>query len=244
MDIGPALWSVQGYDLRTLLARVYDLDPAQVHLEQSRGNLKPTRAELSLSSFVKSATQAQEAAPRFDVSLSLNGDESDEAIQAMLQAALEQRFHLSARIEARDAEVYVLTAPSGAGHNLQATQTGHLSRVSAAGVHSSEATEPAGEITVQGRVCPGISSAGISGRGVTLDRLAAALEDTLDRPVIDETHLAATYDFNLPEYRNVDQLKSLLRDQLGVSLKAEHRTVDVLAVHPAQPPTGLLQAGL
>lgn len=225
-DIGPTLWSVQGYDLRSLFASVYLFERARVDVEAT--------------STLKAVNYTGPEASRFDVSLALKGDETDEAIQATLRAALEQRFHVAASIETREVEVYVLTAPSGAGPGLHRA-SGRGAAVLSAAPDEDNAT---GEITVEGQNCPGISSATISGHAVTTDRLAAALEDNLDRPVVNETNLAGVYDFRLPEYRSVDQLKSVLRDQLGVTLTTERRTIKVLTVRPARDSNTTLQSGL
>lgn len=226
VDVGPTLWSMQGFDLRALFGSVYLLNPARV-------DMRTTPAASTVE-----ATQ-QEAA-RFDVSLALKGEETEDAIRAVLATALEQRFGVSARVETREAEVYVLTGPNGAGPNLHRTGA---SRVSAAAGALPE-KDGSGELTVEGKVCPGVSSATMSGRAVTSAGIAAALEDTLEQPVVNETNLTGAYDFRLPEYRSLDELKSLLRDDLGVVLTRERRAIRMLVVERSPNSGETLHAGL
>ena len=227
IDIGPAQWTLQGYDLRGLLAHVYDIDPARVDLDAAA--LVPTRQE------------ADGDETRYDVSLALSGDESDDAIQSLLRAALEERFHLKTSLETRSKDVYVLTAPSGPGSGLRAVAN---LRVSAKRAAADNASEPASIITIAGRICPGISSAGIIAQSATLDRLAAALEEGLDRLVLDETNLTPAYDFQVPEYRSREELFSLLHDRLGIKVSTQRREVKVLAVHTSGQPAAAMFAGI
>jgi uncharacterized protein (TIGR03435 family) len=217
---------LQGYDLRGLLARVYDINPARVDLDTPE---------------LVQAQQGAAATARYDVSVSLSGDESDEAIQAILRSGLEERFHLKAFLETHSKDVYVLSAPAGAGTGLRTVTN---LRVSGHRGSPETASETGSMITVEGRVCPGISSAGIRGRSATLDRLATALEDNLDRLVLDETNLTGVYDFQVPEYHSRDELFSLLHDRLGLTLTPERREVKVLAVHISGQASGSLLAGI
>jgi uncharacterized protein (TIGR03435 family) len=226
IDIGPTQWTLQGYDLRGLLAHVYDINPARV--------------DLGTPELLK-AQQGDVAPVRYDVSLSLSGDESEEAIQTILRNALEERFHLKTSLESRSKDVYVLSAPAGAGSGLRS-----VASLRASGHRRS--AEPSSEVpsmlTVVGRVCPGVSSAGITAQSATLDQLAAALADNLDRLVLDETNLTPAYDFQLPEYHSREELASLLHDRLGLTLTPGRREVKVLAVHSTGQAAGSLLAGI
>ena len=226
IDIGPNGWSLQGYDLRGLLARVFDIPPARIELDTAQ---------------LVSAQNGTEPGLRYDVSVALTGNESDADIHSMLRKALEERFHLTTALETRSMDAYVLTAPAGAGHGMRAVADVQLS-ISRPG--SAELSDAQSVITVAGRVCPGISSAGITAQATTVEALAAALEDNLDRVVLDETHLAPAFDFQIPEYHSREELFSLLHDKLGLAVHVERREVRMLSAH-AQPASGTaLLAGI
>ena len=219
IDIGPDLWSVQGFDLRGLLAQVYGIDPARIELTVPASELETSR---------------------FDVSVPLTGNETDSAIRHILVSAIQSRFHLTAALETRSVEAYVLTAPQGAGFGLlpSNSSSAHASPVSFEPANDF-ALSPVGEssplaetITVAGRLCPGNSSAGITARSATLRTLALTLEDQLDHPLVDETHLRAIYDFQIPEYRTREQLFALLHDKLGLEVTLAPRDLDILAIRP------------
>lgn len=220
-EIGDTLWSVQGYDVRGLVARVYDVDSARVQVE--------------IPEFVKAGAEAA----RYDVSLVLNGDETGEDIRAMLRNALEEQFHIATSEETRPVETYVLTAPAGAGPGMRATALSITARQARVG-----RAEEVSAITVGGRVCPGISSAGITAQAATVEGLAAALEENLDRIVVDETHLTGAYDFQVPEYRSREELFSALQQQMGLRVDIERRELKVVEVRPRGQAGAQLLTGL
>lgn len=213
IDVGDKQWRFQGFDLRGLLAQIYNLDPARIQIETQ--------------DFVNAAqTGAGAGKARYDVSVALSGEESDEAIQQKLGGALQEYFHIAMATETRNMDVYVLTADGGAGPQMRSVAGVKVSAMRAA----ADGFEPGSVITVEGRVCPGISSAGITARSATVERLAAALEENLDRLVVDESHLGGRYDFQLPQYQSREELFSLLHDRLGLSVRPERRELKVLAV--------------
>ncbi len=232
VDIGPTLWCVQGFDLRGLLAHVYGIEPARIDLRLPAASADPAR---------------------FDISLPLAGDESDQTVQTILAAAVQTRFHLAAALETRSVDVYVLSAPNGPGPGLHpvrasaahgapaalafvgysAADSDHQPTFDSAG---SEA--PLAEtVTLAGRSCPGISTAGLTAHATSLASLARTLEQELERPIVDETHLAGLYNFELPEYRTHDQLFALLHSQLGLDIKPARRELAILTIHPTSKAT-------
>jgi uncharacterized protein (TIGR03435 family) len=88
----------------------------------------------------------------------------------------------------------------------------------------------------------------MKGRSVPIDYLAWRLSRVLDRPAVDRTKLAATYDFDLAFIEEVpaeiaDRLPSThptifeaLRDQLGLRLEARHGPVEILVIDRAVRP--------
>ena len=193
--------------MREVLSEVYGVEPSRI----------------DVSSFRQSSTQLDE---RFDVTLRLNGSETDEAVRVALERALATQLDVQLSFETRTVDSYVLTAPAGPGPQLM--------RASFRSKHVAAVDDvAAGEIRVSGQNCPGLTTAEISAHAATLSGLANALEDNLDGPVIDETGLAGVYDFHIPEFRNADELLTLLKEQLGLKVVRAPREVEVLTVRPA-----------
>ena len=94
IDIAADHWVARGYDLKTLLSQIYDVDARQM--------------DFSGDGFDA----------RYDVSLTLPREVDEELIQQMLEDALEHKFQLSITSENRLMDVYVLTAPNGPGAAL------------------------------------------------------------------------------------------------------------------------------
>jgi uncharacterized protein (TIGR03435 family) len=198
MDIASDRWSARGYDLRSLIAEIYHVDSRRIDLPDS----------------------ADEGA-RYDVSLALPKDASDEAIDQTLQQALQKRFKLSITPQSRAMEVYVITAPHGAGPAL------HPHRAAAR-------DEEPQQITVEGRICPGIFTGGISAVAGTISEFGRTVEPYFDRVLVDEANLAGSYDFHVGEFNSKEEFFQLLRDQLGLVVVPARRNVVVLSVRPAQ----------
>jgi uncharacterized protein (TIGR03435 family) len=117
-------------------------------------------------------------------------------------------------------EVYVITAPHGAGPALHP--------------HRAGAAEEPQQITIEGRMCPGIFSGGISAVAGTVSELRRTLEPYLDRLLVDEANLAGSYDFHVGEFKSKEEFFQLLRDQLGLVVVPTRRNVVVLSVRPSQ----------
>ena len=222
--IGSDSWSARGYDLRTLIAQVYNVDVRRIDLPEG---------------FAADA--------RYDVSLDLATDVSPETMQQVLEDAIEKRFSVTIQPESRPMEVYVLTAPNGPGAAMHrhsfAVQGGLKSLVSQG--DEAEAGDDLQRITYMGKDCSGVSSGGISVSGGTMSEFRRTLEPDLDRVLLDETHLAGSYDFKIGNYGNQDELFKLLHDQLGLEVTRAERNVTVVAVRSAAAPAqNLLQAKL
>src|ERR1017187_486661 len=222
--IGSDSWSARGYDLRTLIAQVYNVDVRRIDLPEG---------------FAADA--------RYDVSLDLATDVSPETMQQVLEDAIEKKFSVTIQPESRPMEVYVLTAPNGPGAAMHrhsfAVQGGLKSLVSQG--DEAEAGDDLQRITYMGKDCSGVSSGGISVSGGTMSEFRRTLEPDLDRVLLDETHQIGSYDFKIGNYRDQDELFKLLHDQLGLEVTRAERNVTVVAVRSAAAPAqNLLQAKL
>jgi uncharacterized protein (TIGR03435 family) len=213
IETGGDHWSARGYDLKTLIAQIYDVDVRRIDF----GN-------------------DGEADARYDVTLDLPQDVDPDAMQHILQEALGRKFHLSIKAEDRAMDVYVLSAPNGVGvalrrHSLTAEAAGLKSLVSQ---DSGDAgNDGMGQITFFGKDCAGVGSGGISVSGGTMSDFRRTLEADLDRILVDETHLAGSYDFKIASFGNQDALFKLLHDQLGLVVTPAQRNVRVLTVRSA-----------
>jgi uncharacterized protein (TIGR03435 family) len=212
IEMGSDRWSARGYDLKTLIAQIYDVDVRRVDL---------------------AADGDQD--PRYDLTASLPGDVGRDEMQRLLVAAVEQKFSLDVKPEIRSMMVYVMTAPNGPGSGLHlhapAAHPERLAKPMALEIGTGS-LEDVGEIQFEGRNCSGVSSGGITASAETIDDFSRTLEGDLDRVLIDETNLAGTYDFQIGTYANKDELFQLLRDQLGLVVRPAERKVTVLRVRP------------
>src|SRR5450631_4134374 len=221
--IGSDSWSARGYDLRTLIAQIYNVDVRRIELPEG---------------FAADA--------RYDMSLDLATDVSPETMQQILQDSIQKKFGVTIRPESRPMQVYVLTAPNGPGAAMHrhsfAVPSGGLKSLASLG----DEDETGGgfeRITYMGKDCSGVSSGGgIDVAGGSMSEFRRTLEPDLDLVLLDETHLAGSYDFKVGKYSNQDELFKLLHDQLGLEVTRTERDVTVVAVRPVTSNPNLLQA--
>jgi uncharacterized protein (TIGR03435 family) len=220
METGTDAWIARGFDLRTLIAQVYDIDVLKVDFPDSGS-----------------------ASAKYDVSLNLQGDESPQAIQSLLQDALKKKFNLVITTENHSIDVYVITAPNGPGTGLHPHPEASFRPADGKGTLAKDVAQKLDQIewgdTEQisfiGRNCSGITSGyGIKVSAGSMSEFRRTLEPDLDRLLIDETKLGGTYDFEIGGYTNKDDLFQLLRDQLGLVVTPTQRKVDVLTVRISQ----------
>jgi uncharacterized protein (TIGR03435 family) len=217
IDIASDHWVARGYDLKTLISQMFDVDARRIDF-------------------------ADDGSPdaRWDVTLQLPREVDQDMMQYMLQGALEQKFRLKIAAETKTMDVYVLTAPNGPGAALHrhgaAGRAGLATLVAAGSVEGSDdaASDDAGQITYFGKNCSGVSSGGIAASAGTMGDFRRTLEPDLDRLLVDETHLAGSYDFKIGNYANENELFKLMHDELGIAVTPAQRKVTVLTVKPAQ----------
>ena len=212
IEMGSDRWSARGYDLKTLIAQIYDVDVRRVDLAEGGDH-----------------------DARYDLTVSLPGSVDQDEMQRLLVEAVEQKFRLDVKPEVRSMLVYVMTAPNGPGSGLHvhaaAAHAGGLAKPMALDLGTGT-LEDVGEIQFEGRDCSGVSSGGITASAETIDDFRRTLEGDLDRVLLDETNLTGTYDFQIGSYANKDELFQLLRDQLGLVVRPAERKVTVLRVRP------------
>jgi uncharacterized protein (TIGR03435 family) len=216
-------WVARGYDLRTLIAQIYNVDVRRVDFPDSVAD------------------------KRFDISVDLPVEVGDSTMQQLLQDAVQTRFGLHIAQQSRPMNVYVLSAPNGPGAAMKRHPV-RMSAMEVAGFSAADAADndaDSGRITVFGQNCTERgSSAGISVSGGSMADLRHTLEPDLDRVLLDETHLAGSYDFTVGNYTSQQELFRLLHDQLGLVVTSAQRNVTVLAVRPAGTQNQTLEAKL
>jgi uncharacterized protein (TIGR03435 family) len=210
IDIAGDHWNARGFDLKTLISQIYDIDIRRIDLaDNGTGDA------------------------RYDVTLNLPREVDEDAMQRMLEDALERKFGLTITPEKRSLDVYVLTAPNGPGVGLHRHRAAAATPL-AAQDSADRTTDDETQITFLGKNCDGVSSGGISASAGTLGEFRRTLEPDLDRLLIDETGLKGSYDFQIGNYSNEGELFQLLHEQLGIVVTAAQRNLTVLTVRPRQ----------
>jgi uncharacterized protein (TIGR03435 family) len=75
----------------------------------------------------------------------------------------------------------------------------------------------------------------ISAENTSMADFRRVLEDGLERPIIDETNLDGTYDLEVHgNARSTEEFIGMLRDQLGLVLTPEHRSIEMLMIRLLQ----------
>ncbi len=210
IETGADTWIARGFDLKTLIAQIYDIDVRRVDFKDA------------------------DADARYDVSLSLPVEIDQDSMRRMLTDALGKKFGLTIKAESRPMDVYVLSAPNGPGaelhkHVFPAQRKSALAKLVGLG-SADDADDDGGRITYTGKDCTGVTSGGISMSGGTISDFQRTLEPDLDRVLLNETNLSGSYDFKIGMYVNQGQLFQLLQAQLGLVVAPAQRNVTVLTV--------------
>ncbi len=95
LDISDDHWNARGFDLKTLISQIYDIDLKRIDLADSGATSE-----------------------RYDVTLQLPHEVEADMMQQMLTNAIQKKFGLRITPETRSMEVYVMSAPNGPGSQL------------------------------------------------------------------------------------------------------------------------------
>jgi len=178
----------------------------------------------------------------------------------MMQALLEDRFHLQIHHENREVPVYDLTVAKG-GPKLQPFQEG--SCIPADLTKAPQPRPPEGQKNCgasfgmpRGQVFPFV------GQGLSLDRFAKLIGWAVDRPVVDKTGITGLFDFHLDfaTDENTSKLQPLpggdtgpaaiasepagpniftaIQQQLGLKLEPGKGSREFLVIDHVERPTG------
>jgi uncharacterized protein (TIGR03435 family) len=204
---GPDFWVQRGFDLKTIVSVVCEKDLSRVVLPQSLDN-----------------------DDKFDFVVVLPDQQDEKTIHQLVQRAIEKQFKVSAVVESKPAEVYVMTAIKG---KTPAAKTGPESLGGGIASFSGfEISVPAGTPLQELLKHPeNIGISNISAGNTTMDEFREDLERGLGRPVIDETGLEGVYDIEVHgNATNTDEFIRALREQTGLVLTNATRSIEILTL--------------
>jgi bla regulator protein blaR1 len=177
----------------------------------------------------------------YDIHAKAEGNPNEEVMQGpMLQALLEDRFELRTHRETREVPVYALTVAQG-GSNLTPFQVGTCTKMPmkvplpalASGQEYCKVRIGMRAVDAQGS---------IEAQGSTLAEFAHMLTLVLDRPVIDKTRIAGTFDIHLEfaagaasDPTGASILTAI--QQLGLKLEPTKGLREFLVIDHAERPT-------
>jgi uncharacterized protein (TIGR03435 family) len=192
-------WSLCGFTSKAAIAAMWKTD-------ESRIELPPALA----------------TDQRYDIVVKLPRDEPREAIHTLVRQAIEKQFGVQVTPEDRSTDVYVLTAPQGAGPALRSQPesqggAGFVVGFSTTGEHQ------------HGMLAFPMDGFSLSGMPVAI--VVQIIEGILDRPVVDETGLTGIYDLELRgSLEDRDAFIRSLRDEAGLIATPGRRDIQVLVV--------------
>jgi uncharacterized protein (TIGR03435 family) len=197
---------------------------------------------------------------RFDIEARTQGSPSKDDVRLMMRSLLADRFKLKVHPEKRKRPVFNLVLPKAGklGPQIQ-SHVGDCATTSPTTAVLPSAPSSKSGVQLPPIPCDSIGPIAASapdkgrlgGRKVTIDRLAGFLTNPftgVDRPVVNRTGLAGTFDFTLewsPSRASIEPVNSqdsgttifeALRDQLGLQLKSTTGPVEVLVIDHVEHP--------
>ncbi len=213
---GPDFWVQRGFDLKTIVSMVYEKDLARVILPEQLDN-----------------------GDEFDFVMVLPRQEDEKTIHQFVQRAIEKQFKVTAVVESKPAEVYVMTAIQGKTPPAKAgpeslgggftSASGFEFSLPAGTPPTPEGMNRAMQEMLKRPENVGLSN--ISAGNTTMDDFRQQLERGLGRPVIDETGLEGVYDLEVQgNATNTAEFIQMLRQQMGLVLTTATRNIEFLTL--------------
>jgi uncharacterized protein (TIGR03435 family) len=235
-----------------------------VRLVQIAYGLRPMDPVLEGPAWARTDGYDVEAAPERRVSVT--------QARLMIRTLLAERFRLAVKQEAREMPIYALTLarndrrlgpqiarPSGECMN-PILPLARAANNAPERIPDSSMAGPQPPVGQAGRYCGmSLGPGSVRGGSVPMATLASLIGQSVDRPVVDRTGLAASFDFDLqfaaargrgllsgalspdaapaPGGGGAPSIFTALQDQLGLKLEATRGPVDVLVIDRAEPPT-------
>lgn len=199
-------WSLQGYTVKSVLAEMLDVNPIRIELPASVDSTTP-----------------------YDVSIVLPKPEDRDAMRLLIRQGVEDYFHLTATHENKLRDVYVMT---GTSHKLHRSSVDRRGGGSFSSSMSFEAYEANAKDVARDREYKIDAVTGISMGGATVDEFCRMLEQNLDRPLLNESKIEGSFDFNISELDPAAKqprkgnFVERLQDELGLVITPEQRNVE------------------
>jgi uncharacterized protein (TIGR03435 family) len=227
----PDHWMRRGFDMRAILSSIFDTGPIRIELPPAFDN--STRYD-----FVFVPPQPQD----------------EETVNRRVRQAIEKYFHVTVAPESRSIDVYVITSQKGKtppqkseseafGGGVSMT-TRSFAVPEAFGLPESAARTRKAfeEVSRRAMESPEFRQAmamaqlvGLTAVSSSVDDFHRALEEGLQRPVVDQTGLTGVYDFQVGgEAHTTEEFLSMLRDQLGLLVTPARRSIEIIVVRPFQ----------
>ena len=212
----PDFWSAKGFDLRSMIAKASETEPNRVILPASL-----------------------DRDDRYDFVLVPPQQEEQAEMKRLMRQGIEKHFHVSIATEKRLVEVYVMTALKDKTPPPKADGGfgGGFISSSSPWIAVLEGTDPTPEALPKAAVeRPKTSGfAEITAPDTTLEIFLQFLEMGMDRPIVDETGMTGSYDFNIRGGTcTTEDFIQRLREQLGLILTPAQRTIEMVVVTPAR----------
>jgi len=260
----PLLWaagsatSAQESRFDAVSIRVNRSGEAQIRYEAPTGRLNAINVPLRF--FIRRAFDLPEArivggpawleTDRFDIVATLPPDADSDVMRRMMQALLAERFKLAARREVRELPVYSLA-------RLRQDALGPSLRMSTSVCDGDMPRMVKGRVECGLLVSQAPASASLRGGATPFVNVVRILGEFLERPLIDKTGLAGTYDLELQftasrgaipgagtpgglaAAASPDEIPSVftaVQEQLGLRLVPERAATEVLMIESVSRP--------
>jgi uncharacterized protein (TIGR03435 family) len=198
---------------------------------------------------------------RFDVDAtagSAAGPNTAEQLRLMIQSLLEDRFKMKSHMETRELPIYLLVLArrdGKLGDHLKPATNECKEIVPPPGAPPPPPPPPGGAPQGAQRQCPSMLGMGaISGRQLSIDRLADTLAPYANRKIVNQTNLTGLFDLDLhwlpdllpfvpigapppPTDSDAPPLMTALQEQLGLKLDASRGPVEVLVIDSVEKPS-------
>ena len=200
---------LQGFTVKEAIEKLYDLDSVRIELPPS---LETTR--------------------RYDFAMLLPQAETSEEMKERFKQALQEYFHVNVEREVRLTDVYVVSHQAGRtppvekprGFELPGRPGGD-SRASSVGFTGSQNFSD----NMQGPRAHSLDALFSIAEEGTIDDLCHDLEGSLDRPVVNETHLEGRYRVRVQTTAGSrTNFVATLREQTGLVIRPERRRITFL----------------
>jgi uncharacterized protein (TIGR03435 family) len=199
----PDYWSLQGYTVKGVLAEMVDVNPIRIELPAS-----------------------VDSTARYDFSIVLPKPEERDAMRLLMRQGVEDYFHLTATRENKLRDVYVLSGTADKLHK-SAVDRREGGDFSSSMSFEANAKDVAGDSEYKIDAVTGVSM-----RGATVDEFCRLLEQNLDRPLVNESKIEGSFDFQISELdpaakspRRGDFVERV-REELGLVIVADQRNVE------------------